>query len=156
MDFKRLDRGELIAMVGGLILAVSLALAWYSLGNKYARVTYCRGAHISCTGWDSMKYTRYLVLLAGIAPFILGYIIVRGHALSWPRGELTAMTSLVALTLVVFRGIISKPVPEGYPIQQVSISYGWFVALFGGLLILLGSVARSRESAGRRKPPGVL
>src|SRR5436305_5781973 len=66
MDFKRLDRGELIAMAGGLILAVSLALAWYSLGNKYARVTYCRGAGISCTGWESMKYARYLILLAGI------------------------------------------------------------------------------------------
>jgi hypothetical protein len=156
MDFKQLDRGELIAMVGGVILVIALFLAWYSLGNIHARVGDCRGAHIHCTGWNSLKGLRYLVLLAGLAPFILGYIIVRGHALSWPRGELTAVTSLVALTLVVFRGLIDKPVPTGYPGQQVSLSYGWFVALVGGLLILLGSVARSRESAGRRKPPGVL
>jgi hypothetical protein len=156
MDFKQLDRGELIAMVGGVILAVSLFLAWFSLGNNFSRVGNCRGGHITCTGWESMKGVRFILLLAAVAPVILGYIIVRGHALSWPRGELTAVTSLVALTFMVFRGIIDKPVPTGYPVQQVSISYGWFVALLGGLLILLGSVARSRESAGRRKPPGVL
>jgi hypothetical protein len=30
------------------------------------------------------------------------------------------------------------------------------VALLGGVLILIGSIWRSRESAARRKPPGVL
>ena len=90
---------------------------------------------------------------AALAPAILAYIVARGHALSWPRGELTAIIALVALVFVVFRGIIDKP---GQPPAEISVDYGWFLALAGGLLILVGSVWRSRESAERRKPPGVL
>jgi hypothetical protein len=33
MDLRALNRGELIAIVGGILLAISLFLAWYSLGN---------------------------------------------------------------------------------------------------------------------------
>jgi hypothetical protein len=36
--------------------------------------------------------------------------LVRGlRGRSWPRGELTAVTALVALPLIVFRGGIDKP-----------------------------------------------
>ena len=67
-----------------------------------------------------------MLLLAAIAPAILAYIIIRGHALSWPRGELTAVVALAALTFIIFRGVIDKP---GTPSGQISIDYGWWVAL---------------------------
>jgi hypothetical protein len=154
MDFKQLDRGEMIAAVGGLLLAVSIFLGWYSLGNSNAVLNGCHGPSSSCSGWNSLTILRYLLLLAAIAPAILAYIIVRGHALSWPRGELTAVTALAALTFILFRGVIDKP---GSPSGEISVDFGWFVALIGGLLILTGSIWRSRESGGaRRKPPGVL
>lgn len=153
MDFKALDRGEVIATVGGILLAISIFLAWYSLGNANAVLNSCRGPHTSCTAWNALTILRFLLLLAAIAPLILAWIIVRGHALSWPRGELTAITALAALTFVIFRGVIDKP---GSPSGEISTSYGWWVALVGGLLILVGSIWRSRESAARRKPPGVL
>ncbi len=153
MDFKQLDRGELLATVGGIVLAVSLFLAWYSLGNHFAKINTCHGPHTHCTGWHALSILRYALLLAAAAPLILGYIIIRGHALSWPRGELTAVTALAALTFTLFRGVIDRP---GSPPGEISISYGWFVALAGGILILIGSIWRSREGAARRKPPGVL
>jgi hypothetical protein len=154
VDFKQLDRGELIAALGGVLLAISIFLAWYSLGNQYAQLNSCRGPHVSCSGWNALTILRFLLLLAAIAPAILAYIIVRGHALSWPRGELTAVVALAALTFIIFRGVIDKP---GTPSGQISIDYGWWVALLGGLLILTGSIWRARESGGaRRKPPGVL
>ncbi len=154
MDFKQLDRGELIAALGGILLAISIFLAWYSLGNSYAQLNGCRGPNSSCSGWHALTILRFLLLLAAIAPAVLAYIIVRGHALSWPRGELTAVVALAALTFIIFRGVIDKP---GSPSGQISIDYGWWVALVGGLLILTGSIWRSRESGGaRRKPPGVL
>jgi hypothetical protein len=153
MDFTRLDRGELIATVGGIILALSLFLSWYSLGNSNAALNSCHGPNTSCSGWHGLTILRFLLLLAAAAPVILAWIIVRGHALSWPRGELTAITALAALTFTIFRGVIDKPcTPPG----QISVDYGWWIALVGGLLILIGSIARSRESATRRKPPGVL
>jgi hypothetical protein len=153
MDFKQLDRGELIAVFGGALLGISVFLPWYSLGNSFATLGSCHGPNSHCSAWEALTITRYILLVAAAAPAILAWIIIRGHALSWPRGELTAVTALVALTFTVFRGVIDKP---GAPPGQITISYGWFVALAGGLLILVGSVWRSRESAARRKPPGVL
>jgi uncharacterized membrane protein len=153
MDFKQLDRGEVIATAGGVLLAISIFLAWYTLGNVNASLNSCHGPHTSCTAWNALSVIRFLLLLAAAAPVILAWIIIRGHALSWPRGELTAITALAALTFIIFRGVIDKP---GTPSGQIGIDYGWWVALVGGLLILAGSIWRSRESAARRKPPGVL
>jgi hypothetical protein len=153
MDFRRLDRGELIATVGGVLLGISLFLAWFSLGNHFATLNNCRGPNSSCSGWQSLTILRYLLLITAVAPAILAWIIIRGHALSWPRGELTAVTALAALAFTVFRGVLDKP---GAPPSEISIAYGWWVALAGGVLILAGSVWRSQEGAARRKPPGVL
>jgi hypothetical protein len=153
MNFKALDRGELVASIGGILLGVSLFLSWYTLGNSNAVLGDCHGPNTDCTGWDSLSITRFLLLIAAVAPAILGYIIIRGHALSWPRGELTAVTALVALTVTVFRGLIDKP---GSPPGEISITIGWWVALIADLLILSGSVWRTQESSARRKPPGVL
>jgi hypothetical protein len=49
--------------------------------------------------------------------------------------------------------VIDKP---GSPPGQIGIDFGWWLALVGGILILMGSIWRSQESAARRKPPGVL
>ena len=158
MDLQRLDRGEIIAAAGGILLAISIFLAWYTLGSVQQNGQYlthlnsCRGPH-SCTAWNALSILRYLLLLSALAPAILAWIIVRGHALSWPRGELTAITALAALTFIIFRGLIDKP---GSPSGEIGLDYGWFIALLGGLMILTGSIWRSRESAARKKPPGVL
>ena len=67
---------------------------------------------------------KFLLLAAAVAPAILAYIIVRGHALSWPRGELTAVTALVALIVTLFVGLLDKP---GTPPGEIAIT-GWWVA----------------------------
>ncbi len=152
MDLRQLDRGELIAAIGGALLGASLLLQWYTLGNQNAVLGGCKGPHGSCTGWNALTILRFLLLIAAVAPAVLAYIIVRGHALSWPRGELTAVVALAALTLTLFRGVIDRP---GSPPEEIGVGYGWWVALLGGLLILVGSIWRSQESGARRKPPGV-
>ena len=153
MNFKALSRGELLASIGGILLGVSLFLSWYSLGNRNAILGSCHGPDTSCTGWDSLSVVRFLLLIAAVAPAILGYIIIRGHALSWPRGELTAVTALVALTMTLFLGLLDKP---GTPRGEISIAIGWWVALVADLMILVGSVWRAQKSGAARKPPGVL
>lgn len=153
MHFKDLDRGELIAVIGGIVLGISVFLPWYTLGNVHASLNSCKGPNTSCTAWHALTVIRFFLLLAAAAPAILAWIIIRGHALSWPRGELTAVTALAALTFALFRGLIDKP---GAPRSEIGIGLGWWLALLGGLLILAGSIWRSQESAARRKPPGVL
>ena len=152
MHFRQLDRGELIAVLGGAILAVSVFLAWYTLGDKYTTLGHCKGPNTSCTGWNSLLILRFLLLIAAVAPAVLAWIILRGHALSWPRGEMTAIIAIFALGFTVFRGVIDKP---GTPPGEIGITTGWWIGLVGGLLILIGSVARTKESMTTRKPPGL-
>jgi hypothetical protein len=153
MDIRALNRGEMLAIVGGALVGISVFLPWYSLGNQYTQLNGCHGPNMSCTGWHSLLVVRFLLLAAAAAPLILSWVIIRGHALSWPRGELTAVVGVAALMLVLFRGVIDKP---GAPSDQVSLTYGWFVALGGTLLIIAGAAWRYQEQAPRRNPPGVL
>jgi hypothetical protein len=152
MDFRQLDRGELIAVLGGAILGLSVFLAWYTLGDKYTVLGNCRGPDSSCTAWNSLLILRFLLLIAAVAPAVLAWIILRGHALSWPRGEMTAIIAIAALTFTVFRGLVDKP---GTPPGEIGITFGWWIGLAGGVLILIGSVARTKESMTTRKPPGL-
>ena len=153
MDFRALNRGELFAIVGGILLGVSLALPWYSLGNSFAHLNSCHGPNSSCSGWDSLTVLRYFLLAGAAAPLVLAWVIIRGHALSWPRGELTAVVGVITFVLTFFVGVIDRP---GSPSGQISIAYGWGIGLLGTLLLVSGAVFRSQESAPRRKPPGVL
>ena len=153
MNIKELDRGELVAVAGGILLGVSLFLSWYSLGNRNAVLGTCRGPNSMCTGWAALSALRFVFLIAAAAPLILSWVIARGHALSWPRGELTAVTAMVALIMTVFLGVIDHP---GSPPGEITVAGGWWVAVVADLLILTGAVWRSKESGARRKPPGVL
>jgi hypothetical protein len=153
VNIRALNRGEVLSTAGGILLVISVFLAWFSLGNANAHLNGCHGAGIHCTGWNSLSAFRYLILLAAIAPLILSWIIIRGHALAWPRGEMTAVVAVIAIILILFRGVIDPP---GGPPEEINVSYGFFVALVAGVLMLLGSVWRAQEHAPRRKPPGVL
>lgn len=152
MNFRALERGELVAVAGGILLGISLFLSWYSLGNGHAVLRRCHGPHSTCTGWAGLSALKFLFLVAAVAPLILAYIIVRGHALSWPRGELTAVVAIVALIMTLFEGVIDHP---GTPPGEISVSTGWWLALAACLMILFGAVWRSQQGT-RRKPPGTL
>lgn len=153
MRVRDLTRGELLAIAGGILLGISLFLNWYTLANRHAMLGTCQGPNTPCTGWASLAAIRYVLLVAAVAPAILAYIILRGHALSWPRGELTAVIALLALVITLFVGVIDKP---GTPQGEISVTVGWFVAVVADLLILFGAVWRAQMSGARRKPPGVL
>lgn len=153
MDVRALNRGELIATAGGVLLGISLFLAWYSLGNQYAHLNACHGPDTTCTAWHALLVLRFVLLATAVAPLILAWIIIRGHALAWPRGEMTAVVGVVALMLTLFRGLIDKP---GFPTDEIGLAYGWFIGLAGTLLMIIGAAWRYQEGAPRRNPPGVL
>ena len=158
MDLKALSRGEIIATIGGILLGISIFLPWYSLGNVFAEVGSCNNhsghTNTTCTALNALSPVLVVLFLLGaLAPVILAWIIARGHALAWPRGELTAVVAVIAIVLTLFLGVIDRP---GQPPSEISLTWGWFVALLGGLLMVVGASWRARESAPRRKPPGVL
>jgi hypothetical protein len=149
MQTGKLQRGEYVAMAGGLLLGVSLFLPWYGTKGN-GRIN---GAIGTFTGWESHSILRWLLLAAAAAPFILAYIIVRDHALSWPRGEMTAVVAIAAFGLLFYNGVVDRP---GDPRSLISLKYGYLLAILGSLLMLIGSALRSSSTERKRKPPGTI
>lgn len=152
MNLKLLQRGEVVAMVGGLLLAVGVFIKWYEGVSDLATLNDLKG-RFTASGWEAHDYMRYLILAAAVAPFILAWIIARDHQLSWPRGQLTSVVAIAAFGLLLYRGIIDRP---GEPSGQIELEWGWYVAMAGALLMLAGSVWRQSETEIKRKPPGTL
>jgi glucan phosphoethanolaminetransferase (alkaline phosphatase superfamily) len=136
-------------MGGGLLLIIGIFLTWYH-ADALAKVN---GTNGDLSGWDVHPVMRWLLILAGLAPFILAWIIARDHALSWPRGEMTAVVSVAAFGLIAYNAFVSKP---GDPSSLVHLRLGVFVALLGTILMFTGSALRSSDVERARKPPGTI
>src|SRR4051794_23852210 len=152
MDFTRLRAGEIAAAIGGILLVIAVFLPAFSpnRANPNAMVA---GSRSDASIWEANGIARFVILLAAIAPIVLLYIILRGHELSWPRGELTAVLGLVAATLVFYIGIIDRP---GDPSSQIGLAIGWYLAMLASVVVAAGGAVRSSEFERARKPPGVL
>jgi hypothetical protein len=159
MDASKLDRSEIIGMAAAALLVISLFLEWYSLSTDPSVVQRgtdeanwaCGVDNSSCNAWDTFPVLSVLLLFAAAAPFILAWIVMRGHALSWPRGELTAIVGLTAFVLIAYNGLVDKP-QEGL---EMSLGFGYWLALLASIGIFLSGGSRAVESGGgaRRKPP---
>jgi hypothetical protein len=148
---------ELFGIIAGAILVGSLFLEWFSLETgdvqrDEADDWVCGEGNNSCSGFDTFPILRWLLIAAAAAPLILSYIVVRGHKLSWPRGELTAVVGLTAFVLIAYNGLVDKPSPNDL---GISLSYGYFLALLASLGIFFAGGFRAVESGGgaQRKPP---
>jgi hypothetical protein len=157
MDTSKLSRGELFGIIAGLILIGSLFLEWYSLDTEGVTRDetddwVCGVGNNSCSGFDTFPILRWLLIAAALAPLILSWIIVRGHELTWPRGELTAIVGLTAFVLIAYSGFVDKPSPNDI---GVNLSYGYFIGLLAALGIFASGGYRTVESGGgaQRKPP---
>ena len=96
-------------MVGGALLALSVFLPWYGTDpdNRFATRSTAPAATSRC--WEVHPILRWLLLAASVAPFILAYIIATDAKLSWARGEMTMVTSIAALGLIFYNGVIDRP-----------------------------------------------
>jgi hypothetical protein len=147
-----LTRSELTAVVGGVLLAIGVFLTWYRLKNGFVSIGDAKGP-ASLSGWQAHKILRYLLLAGAASPLILSWIILRGHALSWPRGEMTAVVAVAAIGLIGYNAFIQKP---GNVSSLVGLRIGVFVSLLGAILMLVGSALRASATERPRKPPGVI
>jgi hypothetical protein len=152
MHFDRLGRGELVAALGGLLLGVCVFLPWYETDpdNPNAVIDGVSGA---LSGFEVHGIVRWLLLLAAIAPFILVWIVIRDHELSWPRGEMTAVAAIAAFGLIAYVGFLDRP---GQPGGAIALQLGYYGALLGSILMVVGGAMSAGQTERTRKPPGVL
>ena len=151
MHPKNLSTAEIIAAVGGILLALAIFLTAYVPSDNPNVII--GGAKQAVSAWEIHSILRWLLLAAALAPLILLYIVLRDHQLSWPRGELTAVIGIFAFGLIVYNGLLDRP---GEPAGQISLGIGFYGMLIGAILIFGGGALRSAESERKRKPPGVL
>jgi hypothetical protein len=147
---RLLQRGEYVALLGGLLLAISVFLPCYEATAPNAQIDGMRG---TLSVWEVHPILRWLLLAAASSPFILAWIVMREHELSWSRGEVTAVVGIAAIGLIFYTGVIDRP---GEPPSQIELEPGWFGLLLGSILMVVGATMRSTESERTRKPPGVL
>lgn len=161
MHFSKLSRSELLGMVAAAILVLALFfLDWYSLADTPGRDNgsdfVCGQNQYSCNGFDTFPILRWLLLAAASAPFILAYIVVRKHKLSWAPGELTMVVGFTAFVLIAYNGIIDPP---GKQTSEIGITkeIGYYVALLAAVGIAASGIGRSmEEQKAVRKPPGTV
>jgi hypothetical protein len=165
MDFSRLNRERvLLGGIASLALIVSiLFLPWYSYdleGVQKAATDddwICGVDETSCTGFETFPILRWLLLLAALAPAILGWILIRGHKLSWAPGEMTMVAGFAATILIAYNGIIDKP-GSGTAEIGLGLDWGYWIALLAAIAIAATGFLRSMESGGAqaRKAPGTV
>lgn len=154
MDFGRLQRGEFIGFAGVGILLISLFLPWFGTSdNPNAEINgtkYPDGAN----AFEVYGSLDWLLIAACLAPFILAWIVVRGHKLTWRPGEITMIVGMTAFALIILNGVIlGRP---GDPDSEIDIKIGYLVGLLGSAMICAGGIIRQAEGDRARKPPGTL
>jgi hypothetical protein len=160
VDFRRLGLGDIVAGAGGLLLFISMFLTWFSVEKGPGDRDVCGQGVESCSGFDTFHFFTTLIIpgmdllmvAAALAPWILIWIVVRGHELSWPPGEVTMISGAAAATLILYNGVIDR---VGATREFVSLDIGWYLALLGSLAIVAGgAISQVRRGGVTRRPPG--
>jgi hypothetical protein len=113
------------------------------------------GQYGDFNAFQTYKVMDVLLVAACIAPFVLAYILARGHQLTWAPGEVTMIVGMTAGALILLNGIILGR-PGGSDAVGISIEPGYIVGLIGANMILAGGLIRQARYSRARKPPGVL
>jgi hypothetical protein len=149
VDFKRLGRGDIVAATGGLLLFLSLFLPWFNVSD--VKENLC-GPGADCSALETFSILDILLVMGAFAPWILVWIVIRGHELSWPPGEVTMIVGAVAGTLILYNGIVDQ---AGENQEFVKLGVGWYLGLLASLMIIAGgAISQIRRGGVTRRPPG--
>jgi hypothetical protein len=155
VDLSRLSPAEFVGMAASLVLLGSLWLPWFSTSENPNSVIDSSGTgpNSDASAWEVFATLDWMLVSACAAPFILAWIIMRGHGLTWRPGELTVIVGLAYFVLILCNGVIlGKPEPS----IEVSLAYGWFVGLLATAVMVVGGYLRQSVYGEARKPPGVV
>jgi hypothetical protein len=154
LDFSRLTPGEFMGMGAGVLLFLSLWLPWFttSADNPNSRLGGASGGD-GVNAWQVFGTLDLLLVLAATAPFILCWIVARGHKLTWKPGEVTMIVGITAFVLILCNGIILGRPGDSV---EIGLGVGYFVALVASAGMLIAGYLRQALYGDQRKPPGVI
>jgi hypothetical protein len=126
--------GEGLAWLGGLILALSSFMSWYSFSPEV-------DLNVSITGWHTGLLGK-LVFFIGL--LVLGFLALRASGFelppSIPGGMVIAFLGFVATIFVLIRIIA---IPDDF--APAGRSVGIWISLLAALLLIAAGLLRSAE-----------
>jgi hypothetical protein len=154
LDTSRLSPGEFAGMAAGAVLFLSLWLPWFttSAGNPNSRLGGASGGD-GVNAWHVFSKLDILLALAGTAPFVLSWILARGHRLTWKPGEVTMIVGATAFVLILCNGIILGRPGDSV---EIGLGIGYAVGLIASAGMLVAGYLRQAFYTSARKPPGVI
>ena len=150
----RLTPAELGGCLAGVVLVASLFLPWFGTSetNENSTLAGASGGD-TVNAWQTFGLLDVVLVLAATAPFILSWIIARGHKLTWKPGEVTMVVGITGFVLILCNGVILGRPGDSV---EISLQLGYPVALLAcAAMAASGFVRQSRYTEGR-KPPGVI
>ena len=159
LNFSRLTPAEFFGCLAAALLIFSLFLPWFGTSeeNTNSALQIVGGGTAqggdTVTAWETFSTLRWLLVAAASAPFILLWIVARGHALTWKPGEVTMIVGITAFVLILCNGIILGKPGESV---DISLSYGYAVGLVACLGMAVSGYLRQSIYQTARKPPGVI
>jgi heme A synthase len=128
MDLRRLRAGEWVAGISGLVLLVSLFLAWYSddAGTR--------------TGWQSLGALDVVLALVALSALAIPVVTAfhRVPALPLAHQSLTALVGVLAVVLVLIRVL-------NMPDWATGREWGLWVALAATVGVTAGGLRAMRD-----------
>ena len=154
LDWSRLSPGELLGMGAAVVLFLSLWLPWFTTSedNRFSQLAGASGGE-GVSAWEVFGTLDLLLVLAATAPFILSWIIARGHKLTWKPGEVTMVVGITAFVLILCNGIILGRPGDSV---EIGLGIGYLVALIASAGMLVAGYLRQAFYTTARKPPGTI
>jgi hypothetical protein len=156
LNLGRLTPGEFGGCAAAVVLVLSLFLPWFSTSasNPNSKITSAGiGPGESANAFAVFGILDWLFIAAATAPFILSWIVARGHKLTWKPGEVTMIVGITAFVLILCNGIIlGKPDPG----IEISFGIGYPVGMLASLAMAASGFLRQSHYSEGKKPPGVM
>jgi hypothetical protein len=168
LDFHRLGLPELFAAIGGVVLVWALWLPWFGTScdtisppspsgcNPNSLFDAKSGVDRSLGQFDAVEAFASLPLLliiAALIPAVVAWMMARrGGRTDWRPGEAVMIAGIYGAGLVFLNGLVLGT--PGKQSVDVSLQYGYFVALAGALVIVFAGFLRQARDIRRRQPAG--
>ena len=154
VDTSRLTPAEYAGCLAAIALVLSLFLPWFGTSetNENSALAGASSGE-TVSAWQTFALLDVVLVAAATAPFILSWIIARGHRLTWKPGEVTMVVGITCFVLILCNGVILGRPGDSV---EISLEIGYLVALLACVgMGASGFVRQSRYTEGR-KPPGVI
>lgn len=143
MDASRLNTGEKIAGVSGvLLLIIMFAFDWFTIdvGGGFADIS------VGGNAWDTMEFIRFVILLAALSGIALAAIAASQSSVDLPvaMSAVTAGIGILAVVLIIYR-ILSPPDGGAGDLVDVGRGIGVYLGLIAAGGVAYGGWAAMQE-----------